>query len=80
MPMEASYFDSMKSSVADMKNSGGRMGGAISASLFLKQFVNEGVEWAHLDIAGPVWDESAGVATGFGANMLAEWASAHGRK
>ena len=32
------------------------MGGAITAALFLKEFVNEGVEWAHLDIAGPVSD------------------------
>jgi leucyl aminopeptidase len=33
---------------------GGRAGGSITAALFLKEFVKEGVEWAHLDIAGPV--------------------------
>ena len=36
------------------------------------------VEWAHLDIAGPCWDDKAGGATGFGALTLAEWAAAQG--
>lgn len=36
------------------------------------------VEWAHIDIAGPAWDEKAGGATGFGALTLAEWAAAQG--
>ena len=56
-----------------MKNTGGRLGGAITAALFLKQFVRDDVEWAHLDMAGPVWDEKAGLPTGFGAATLAEW-------
>ena len=56
MPLEAGYFDQLKSPVADMKNTGGRMGGAITAALFLKEFVREGVAWAHLDVAGPVFD------------------------
>ena len=34
-------------------------GGAITAGLFLKEFIEKGVTWAHLDIAGPVWDEKA---------------------
>ena len=42
MPMEAGYWEQMKSSVADMKNSGGRFGGAITAALFLKQFIQVG--------------------------------------
>lgn len=79
MPMETSYFAQLKSPVADMKNSGGRMGGAITAALFLQKFAREGVEWAHLDIAGPVWDEKEGLPTGFGAALLAEWAAAQGR-
>ena len=37
------------------------------------------VEWAHVDIAGPAWDEKAGGATGFGAATLAEWAIAQGK-
>ena len=36
------------------------------------------VEWAHVDIAGPAWDEKAGGATGFGALTLAQWAAAQG--
>ncbi|KAG2486113.1 hypothetical protein HYH03_015208 [Edaphochlamys debaryana] len=78
LPLEAEYFDSLKSPIADMKNTGARTGGAITAGLFLQQFVNEGVEWAHLDVAGPVWSEKANVPTGFGAALLAEWLIAQG--
>ena len=46
-----------KSTVADLKNIGGRWGGAITAAKFLEQFVGE-VPWAHLDIAGPSWADS----------------------
>jgi leucyl aminopeptidase len=79
MPMEEPYFECMKSSVADMKNTGSRSGGSITAALFLKQFIKEGVEWAHLDVAGPVWDEKASLPTGYGASLLAEWATAQGK-
>ncbi|MBW4443805.1 MAG: leucyl aminopeptidase [Plectolyngbya sp. WJT66-NPBG17] len=77
MPMEEKYFDSMKSGIADMKNTGARAGGAISASLFLKQFVKE-TPWAHLDVAGPVWtDKENGYngagATGYGVRLLVDW-------
>ncbi|TYH78070.1 hypothetical protein ES332_D04G199400v1 [Gossypium tomentosum] len=44
MPLEESYWESMKSEVADMVNTGGRQGGAINAALFLKQFVDEKVK------------------------------------
>jgi leucyl aminopeptidase len=77
MPMEDGYFEQLKSPVADMKNTGSRAGGSITAALFLKQFINEGVEWAHLDIAGPVWDGKSGLPTGYGAALLAEWAANH---
>ena len=40
MPMEDSYWEQMKSPIADMKNTGGRMGGAITAALFLREFVD----------------------------------------
>ncbi|GLC42430.1 hypothetical protein PLESTB_001097800 [Pleodorina starrii] len=80
MPMEDEYFESLKSPVADMKNTGARYGGSISAALFLKQFVKEGVEWAHIDVAGPVWNEKLGLPTGFGAQLLAEWAVAQAAK
>ncbi|KAK9843719.1 hypothetical protein WJX81_003551 [Elliptochloris bilobata] len=79
MPLEESYWEQMKSPIADMKNTGGRTGGAITAALFLRQFVDtDKVEHAHVDIAGPAWDDKAGGATGMGATTLAEWAAAQG--
>jgi leucyl aminopeptidase len=77
MPLEDKYFEGMKSMIADMKNTGPRPGGSITAALFLKQFVKE-TPWAHLDVAGPVWVEkesgyhNAG-ATGFGVRTLVNW-------
>ncbi|MBD1860380.1 MULTISPECIES: leucyl aminopeptidase [Trichocoleus] len=77
MPMEEKYFDGLKSMIADMKNTGPRPGGSITAALFLKQFVKE-TPWAHLDVAGPVWADkengynSAG-ATGYGVRTLVNW-------
>ncbi|XP_022845244.1 leucine aminopeptidase 2, chloroplastic-like [Olea europaea var. sylvestris] len=73
MPMEESYWESMKSGVADMVNTGGRQGGAITAALFLKQFVDEKVQWMHIDLAGPVWNDKKKAATGFGVSTLVEW-------
>ena len=77
MPLEPPYFESMKSVVADMKNTGSRAGGSITATLFLQEFV-EKTPWAHLDVAGPVWtDKTSGYnptgATGYGVRMLVEW-------
>jgi len=57
MPMFKEYFDSLKSDIADMKNTGSRYGGASAAALFLKEFVNEKTKWAHLDIAGTAYLE-----------------------
>ncbi|HEY9809430.1 MAG TPA: leucyl aminopeptidase [Halomicronema sp.] len=77
MPLEEKYFEGMKSVVADMKNTGPRPGGSITAAMFLKQFV-EKTTWAHLDIAGPVWtDKDSGYhpagATGYGVRTLVNW-------
>ncbi|XP_010275823.1 PREDICTED: leucine aminopeptidase 1-like [Nelumbo nucifera] len=77
MPLEDSYWESMKSGVADMVNTGGRQGGAITAALFLKQFVDEKVQWMHIDMAGPVWNEKKRTATGFGVSTLVEWVQAN---
>ena len=82
MPMEDRYFEGLKSVVADMKNTGPRAGGSITAALFLKQFVKE-TPWAHFDLAGPVWtDKENGYnspgATGYGVRMLVEWISSLG--
>lgn len=73
MPLEESYWESMKSGVADMVNTGSRQGGAITAALFLKQFVNENVQWMHIDMAGPVWNDKKKAATGFAIPTLVEW-------
>ncbi|MBD2579763.1 leucyl aminopeptidase [Oscillatoria sp. FACHB-1406] len=80
MPLEESYFDGLKSPIADMKNTGPRPGGSITATLFLKEFV-EKTPWIHLDIAGPVWaDKASGTsnegATGFPVRTLVNWAIA----
>ena len=76
MPMRESYWEQMKSEIADMKNTGTRGGGSITAALFLRRFVeNDDAKWAHLDIAGPVLDDKKGGATGFGAATLASWIS-----
>lgn len=55
MPLWDLYLDALKSPVADLSNAGSREGGAASAAIFLKQFVGEGLPWAHLDIAGPAY-------------------------
>lgn len=78
MPLEEKYFEGMKSVVADMKNTGPRPGGAITAALFLKQFVKETAAWAHIDIAGPVWTDKENAynnpgATGFPVRLLVNW-------
>lgn len=73
LPLEESYWESMKSGVADMVNTGGRPGGSITAALFLKQFVDEKVQWMHIDMAGPVWNDKKRTATGFGIATLVEW-------
>ncbi|PQP99210.1 leucine aminopeptidase 1 [Prunus yedoensis var. nudiflora] len=73
LPLEESYWESMKSGIADMVNTGGRPGGSITAALFLKQFVDEKVEWMHIDMAGPVWSDKKHTATGFGVSTLVEW-------
>jgi len=58
LPLYDDYKDGLKSDIADIVNSAGRPGGAITAALFLKEFAGTG-PWAHLDIAGTVWAEDA---------------------
>lgn len=77
MPLEEKYLEGLKSPIADLKNTGPRPGGSITAALFLKEFVKE-TPWAHLDIAGPVSaDKENGVnnagGTGFGVRTLVNW-------
>ena len=73
LPCDDEFVEAMKSTVADLKNTGGRWGGACTAAGFLSQFA-EGTKWAHLDIAGVgVWgaDEKAAPGSiGFGVRLL----------
>lgn len=75
LPMWDNYHKHNKSDVADVKNSGGRYGGAISAAKFLENFVKEDISWAHLDIAAPaIANNSTNYTktwmTGFGVRLL----------
>jgi leucyl aminopeptidase len=56
LPLDDDYKEILKSNIADIVNSGGRWGGAISAAMFLKEFA-EDTPWIHLDIAGTAWME-----------------------
>jgi leucyl aminopeptidase len=58
LPVEDEYREMIKSGIADIVNSGGRWGGAITAAMFLKEFVDE-TPWIHLDIAGCAWMEES---------------------
>jgi leucyl aminopeptidase len=57
LPLWDDYQELIKSDVADIKNSGGRPGGAITAGMFLKEFTDE-YPWVHLDVAGTAYSES----------------------
>ena len=56
MPLDDEYKEQIRSSIADIMNTGGRWGGAITAAMFLKEFA-EDTPWIHLDIAGTAWME-----------------------
>ena len=56
LPLDEEYKDIIKSNIADIMNSGGRYGGAVTAAMFLKEFAEE-TPWIHLDIAGTAWME-----------------------
>lgn len=74
-PLSDAYNKLIDSPIADMKNVGPRGGGSITAAQFIQRFVETGVKWAHLDIAGMVWADKPGAtfdkgATGFGVRLL----------
>ncbi len=78
MPLQKSYKDGLKSHIADMKNTGPRAGGSITAALFLEEFLDKNINWAHIDIAGTCWtDKNKGLnpsgATGYGVRTLVHW-------
>jgi leucyl aminopeptidase len=82
MPLPASYDKNLDSMAADMKNTGGRPGGSITAALFIQRFTN-GVPWAHLDIAAIAWKKPSSIptipdgATGFGVRLLNDLVAAN---
>jgi leucyl aminopeptidase len=57
MPLPEELRKTLDSGVADLANIGERWGGALTAGLFLREFVAEGIPWAHLDIAGPAFND-----------------------
>ncbi|MFJ3582837.1 leucyl aminopeptidase [Streptomyces sp. NPDC090127] len=59
MPLPVELREGMKTPVADIANTGERMGGGLVAGLFLKEFAPAGIPWAHIDIAGPAFHEGA---------------------
>ena len=76
LPLPPAYEKQIDSPIADMKNVGGRPGGAIIAALFLQRFVRDSLPWAHLDIAATAWSKGSTSAaqpdgaTGFGVRLL----------
>ena len=77
LPLVKEYKEDIKSTIADIKNTGSGNAGAIAAALFLQEFVG-GVPWAHLDIAGPAFSEKDSSyitkgGTGFGVRTLARY-------
>jgi leucyl aminopeptidase len=77
-PLGEAYDRLIDSPIADMKNVGPREAGSITAAQFIKRYVDEGVAWAHLDIAGMAWSNKAGTtfdkgATGYGVRLLDQY-------
>jgi leucyl aminopeptidase len=76
LPLFDEYHEQIKSEIADIKNTGGREAGAITAAMFLKQFVD--YPWIHLDIAGMAWNEKEKPhvpkgASGYGVRLLTQF-------
>ena len=80
MPLAEPFDRLIDSPIADMKNVGPREGGSITAAQFIQRYVENGVRWAHIDMAGKAWsDKPANTydkgATGFGVRLLDEYVS-----
>lgn len=58
LPLDNEYTNQIKSDIADIKNVGGKKAGTITAAAFLKEFAGD-TSWAHLDIAGTAWGDTA---------------------
>jgi leucyl aminopeptidase len=88
LPVDEEYREMIKSGIADIVNSGGRWGGAVTAAMFLKEFV-EDTPWIHLDIAGVAWMEEnkpwiakgpSGIAVRSLVEFVRDWAENGARK
>jgi leucyl aminopeptidase len=78
LPLDEEYFEQIKGSDGDIKNSGGRKAGSIIGGMFLKQFVTDNTPWAHLDVAGVMEAESdmpycPKGGMGFGVRLLLDY-------
>jgi leucyl aminopeptidase len=78
MPLAEPFDRLIDSPIADMKNVGPREGGSITAAQFIQRFVENGVKWAHVDMAGKAWSDKPGAtydkgATGFGVRLLDQY-------
>ncbi|MBV9528600.1 leucyl aminopeptidase, partial [Sphingomonas sp.] len=74
LPMGEPFDRMIDSPIADMKNVGPREGGSITAAQFIQRFIDEGVRWAHVDMAGKAWSDKPGAtwdkgATGYGVRL-----------
>lgn len=83
LPLDEGYREMLRSTIADMKNTGGRFGGASSAAMFLKEFVGK-TPWVHLDIAGTAWIDEAkpwmsNGPSGIGMPSIVEWVRSFAR-
>ncbi|MDO9085765.1 MAG: leucyl aminopeptidase family protein [Anaerolineaceae bacterium] len=81
MPLDDDYFDFIKGDDADLKNAGGKEGHPIMGAIFLKQFIESDVPWAHIDIAGAAISPKAEHyqpkgANGFGIRMMIDYLTA----
>ena len=80
MPLAEPFDRLIDSPIADMKNVGPREGGSITAAQFIQRFIENGVKWAHIDMAGKAWSDKPSAtydkgATGFGVRLLDEFVS-----
>jgi leucyl aminopeptidase len=78
MPLAESFDRLLDSPIADMKNVGPREGGSITAAQFIQRFIEKGVRWAHIDMAGKAWSDKPSStfekgATGFGVRLLDQY-------
>ena len=70
MPLHKEFRKMVKGEESDLKNSTGPWGGCSTAAAYLEHFVDEGVKWAHVDIAGPAGVFPNKQASGFGVALL----------